>query len=596
MKTANAEFLKKYPTDEAQIDYYTGLAKEVFTEFKIDGSFKTEGIRKNVATWYANKKKQMELFRKHPYWNEEAKAIIFTQTEKRDINYRYAAETLYHLGEYLYDHGYRHYDLIDSLRIVFDDIDNENEWQSQISENFLMKLNNILDEELPTKIMAIMKVGTKITKLVRKYCEHLGVTSLVDDHEPDDHDYRSFEKYFAKFADCLSELTINKLTVISLHFNDFMLMSNGNSWLTCHFINSHNIFHKNSSHVDGAYKQGCLSYALDEPSLILYTLPETYGGSKYYREPKINRMCCQYQDGILITGKCYPENSDKLIEQYRQTLQKVISEAEETPNSWTFSKNVDKIGNFSQTGRDAAHYTDYAREHQKPTISLCRGLFDIDKRLTIGHESYCLHCGKKYRDSYWLQCDAHRKDMVCKHCGRVIEEDEKDVVINDDVYCPDCVFYCDHHKQYELIDGKHGTITTDNGEITICKNAIKNYKVCECGKYVYVYSEKCKNCGLEFEFKSKVVPKEVYEVGDYVLIAKKVSDCKFGVNETMKYHYPNKIAKIKYVDLNYRGGVYHISDRDGGNWSWNWSPNCFAGVVIGATDDMIGKTLEEVIK
>jgi hypothetical protein len=79
----NREFLAQYDTDDKQIDYYTGLAMKLFAEFEIDGTFTKVGVRKNVAEWFANKKSQMERFRKHPYWSEEAKAIVFLQTEKR---------------------------------------------------------------------------------------------------------------------------------------------------------------------------------------------------------------------------------------------------------------------------------------------------------------------------------------------------------------------------------------------------------------------------------------------------------------------------------------------------------------------------------
>ena len=103
LQQQNAEFLAQYPTDDAQIDYYTGLAMRLWDEFQIDGSYEVEGTRKNVATWLNSKRKQMELFRKHPYWCEEAKAIIFAQEELRACNFETARGLLHNIRVYLYE-------------------------------------------------------------------------------------------------------------------------------------------------------------------------------------------------------------------------------------------------------------------------------------------------------------------------------------------------------------------------------------------------------------------------------------------------------------------------------------------------------------
>ena len=645
LRTQNEEFLTKYPTDDAQVDYYTDLAMKVFEEFQIDGTFKREGVRKNVATWFKNKQGQMELFRKHPYWNEEAKAIVFTQTETREISYSSASDRLGNLYNYIR----RKKDIDDNKDMIIGiyytlrDLQNKPEKEiATISDEFLTILNQRTSHitVIPKEIKQILKVGTKITKLVRKCYEHLildtgevfDATKIVDEHEPDNRSYRSFDKYYAKFADTLSELTVKKITLVSLNFLDFMTMSNGNSWSSCHFINSNGIFHEDAdSSYHGQYKQGCLSYALDEPSLLLYTLPATFEGTDYYRCQKLTRMCCQYQSGVLITGKCYPNNENGLITRYRQTLQTIISQVEGIPNLWTFSKNVGRIEAFITTADGASHYEDYRHPDQKPTISLYRNLsIDLDKPMIIGHRAYCLHCGEAldHYDTSWLQCNKHRKAMRCAACGRNLEDDERAIEINGELYCPDCVFYCEYHQQYEPIDVEHTTVCTHKGNVVMCRNGLRDMRQCrDCGLYervegmLYADGEyyctkcmkkftKCSQCGkLIPKSKSrkplcsrckvmakkgiKIITNGKYEAGDCVLVKDEIS-CIHGTNDGMRRYYPNRIVRILSISHDWFNDTIRITPLDGGNWAWD--PGCFVGKVVGAKESHIGKTIDEILE
>jgi hypothetical protein len=602
---ANAAFLAKYPTDDAQIDYYTGLAMAIFREFQIDGRFKTVGVRKNVEEWYKNKKKQMELFRNHPYWNEEAKAIIFTQTETREISYSNAREMLAKLYLYI-ENKYSNISLtfLAAIHHSLDKLSNSDYETAEINAEFLKSICHYMGRsKIPEKIKPMLSEGTKISKLVYKFCtmipktrgtDIVDATKLVDSHEAGDRNYQSFDKYYAKFSDCLSELSVKKLTIISLHFCDFMTMSNGNSWSSCHFINSHNIFHESSTQsYEGSYKQGCLSYALDEPSFLLYTLPDTYEGNEYHRVQKMTRMCCQYKDGILITGKCYPDNNRKTIDHYRQILQMVISGTEQIANLWTFSRDVNKVSTFLRTHDKAAHYPDYLYEKQQPTISIRRNsMFDLDNPMTIGNQAYCVCCGRNLDSGHreWLQCSDHRKQGICKHCGRVLDDDDEGIEILGNIFCKDCVFLCDHHNRYELLDNKHGTIKTNRGEITVCKEAFENYKKCQnCDTYLMYSDRKCGKCGRDNPIKIYIEKCSRYDVGDYVLMGSEedIEDCDYGYNDSMGTYYPNRIVKI--TDTH----PYRVSALDREDWSW--SSDCFAGKVIGADDSMIGLKLSDIM-
>ena len=652
LQQQNAEFIAKYPTDDAQIDYYTDLAMKLFEEFEIDGDWDVEGTRKNVETWYANKKEQMERFRKHPYWNEEAKAIIFQQEEVRTVRCDVAQDLINNLRGLIYEHTrnlYKGDKILAAIRYVFYLMkEYDHICDGTIDEYFVDKMNDYLKDEdvknINKDIARMLVKGTKITRFVRKCCEKFEMNSgKICDMTAVKYNDNKFEKIYAKLADALSILSVQKMTLLSLHFCDFMTMSNGNSWSTCHFINSHGIFHDGDagSSYHGMYKQGCLSYALDKPSFIFYTLPTDYDGNEYYRVQKLTRMCCQYDDGILITGKCYPSNEYGLIERYRQTMQMILAHIEEVPNLWTFSKNASRIQAFVQTHRNASHYQDYVKQDQKPTISLCRHHMsaDIDNPMIIGHQAYCVYCGTGLSVSgkEWLQCEMHRKKMKCQHCGKRIARGAEYQEIGDYLYCSDCYFYCAVHGVFEPISQLHATITMKDGEQKVCRNAMSRLKQCaDCGIYelkrnmlrtengyvckkhsrkykqcswcgVYIPNKEkyvdgngnvmCQHCHKLFSDKGVVVVKtDSYEVGDYVVFADEqhIDRCSYGANETMML-YANRISLITHANndtdfYKVENIQYELSDS-----RWNWDRKCFAYKIIGATTSgFIGKTLAEL--
>lgn len=628
LRIKNEEFLAKYPTDDSQIDYYTDLARKVFDEFEIDGTHEEVGVRKNVATWFHNKKSLMELFRKHPYWNEEAKAIIFVQDELRTVNYNNARKILGEINDYIchkYGDNVWSPACLGIYYTLMEMYDNDEKEESTITDNFIRRFkNNVESTSLSNSVKRMLKVGTKITKFARKCFtewerhdagEIIDATTFVDDHEADDRTYNSFDKMYAKFADALSELVIKKITLVSLHFCDFMTMSNGNSWSSCHFINSHNIFHEEStSSYSGCYKQGCLSYALDNPSFLLYTLPNTYEGEEYYRQQKMNRMCCQYEEGILVTGKCYPDNQDHRITRYRQMLQLILSTIEDVPNLWTFSRKVERIKAFVEAVDGSAHYCDYESCGQKPTISMCKYRIDLDHMMSIGHVAYCVHCGESLEgtDQKWLQCERHRKKPICSNCGCHIEEGNR-IEIDGNYYCKDCCFWCDHHERYEVISRGRNELELTNGDtMIICNTALNYYFRCtSCGKWHSNRSRHqksngsyCKHCYQELKSQGlwptaiELIPCDHYNEGDYVVVVSNPDSVNsYSTNIDMMRYYPNKIARlVQYEESMWdtRSGYYITID--GESCPWIWSTECFVGKLIGnVNDSILGKTLEEVM-
>ena len=162
----------------------------------------------------------------------------------------------------------------------------------------------------------------------------IDATKFTDGHEEGDRNYLSYNKLFAKVADDTNPLKIKRITVLSVNICDFLLMSNGNSWSSCHFINR-------SGTYQGCYKAGTLSYSNDGTSMCFYTLPETYEGNRWYMEKKITRQLFFYENGLLLQSRLYPKGGDASGESYgdyRAVVQDIIAKCIEKPNLW---KKVD---------------------------------------------------------------------------------------------------------------------------------------------------------------------------------------------------------------------------------------------------------------
>lgn len=70
---------------EERAKYIADVA-EVFDRIGIDDDYTNEGIAANVDVWLSNKSALFNLLRKHPNWDEDAKAIILRNKEYRQVN------------------------------------------------------------------------------------------------------------------------------------------------------------------------------------------------------------------------------------------------------------------------------------------------------------------------------------------------------------------------------------------------------------------------------------------------------------------------------------------------------------------------------
>lgn len=232
------------------------------------------------------------------------------------------------------------------------------------------------------------KTGMKTSRAFNAFCHYYGF---------DKRD--TYNKSFATYADLVSALKRNMDFVISLNPLDYLTMSNGVSWHSCHNI------------ADGGYKGGCLSYMLDETSLITYVVFDINSDAKIHTIPKYYRQMIHYKDDMFMQNRLYPQGNDgasDLYERFRGFVTEEFNEILGIEGDWDVEDGPNSCrGHVSSAG---VHYRDYNYNNR------CNIFYPHSKASTasntvmiVGHEGICCHCGRSFTESGRL---SHRECTV----------------------------------------------------------------------------------------------------------------------------------------------------------------------------------------
>ena len=244
--------------------------------------------------------------------------------------------------------------------------------------------------------------GQKTSRLFNKACDYFGVA--------DQKSGSSYQREFATYSNLVSGTQRQMKFIISVNPIDFLTMSFGKSWASCHTIDKLNL-RRAPGHYSGAYCGGTLSYMLDKVTFITYVVP-----AGHYNDGKIllpnhapseelwfkdhpELMDKTYRNvyhwngnGGLIQGRIYPQGNDgstDLYKEFRMVVEKQICEALGLANSWS-KPSRDYL---SHVTTDGAHYPDYSRYSDCCGV-LLKGIDDANFNMSIGHAGICPYCGE----------------------------------------------------------------------------------------------------------------------------------------------------------------------------------------------------------
>lgn len=292
-------------------------------------------IYKNFIN-YANKKIGLiNLLRKHPSWNEDQKAIILkckvaVQPDVQEAT-KYAHE-LYSRSRRITPKDITDNDLINILYYMscssYYRVSDGH--PATVTPYLLGRINNAIHRNIPE--------GTKATKILRMIC-----TEYCDANKFDD-----FEKIYAAYSDALSSKTKTIKFVVSANICDYVTMSHGNSWSSCHSFKSY-----------GGWHCGCLSYANDYVTLVVYGVDADTPNADIFDAPKIfrNLFMINEDQTEYIQSRIYPTSSIFSAFSCNEIFSRILAECGASIGSECC---MNKRGSYSK-GIGSLQYHDYDR-------------------------------------------------------------------------------------------------------------------------------------------------------------------------------------------------------------------------------------------
>lgn len=472
-----------YEIDQYTLDHLRYEIEDELDDRRYD--YNGFALNKILNEWKEAKQNLLCLLSKHPNWNPEKFMIAFDEdySRKRDTN------TAFRFTDWV------------AVQMNDTAVATELYWYMRdalVNDSYLSEGWESKTEFINTLGDFHFRTGMKTTRVMRKLCEFMGLT-----------DHPEFERKYAQYCDALNPIKVTRHTCISLNPLDYLLMSNGNSWGSCHDIRC-------QDDDPGCYSSGTISYMLDNHSIIFYTVDKDYDGDEIEREAKIQRQVFGYNDFQLLQSRLYPQNNDwgaeEIYTDIRNIVQKVVADCLEMPNLWVKSqvKNV-------FCGNGATCYPDWNYERGLCSLSTAKSKVGENlKAIVLGTTPICIECGCKHSKQESINCCRTSYEYYCAACGEGLDEDDV-IWVGDYAYCRDCVYLCDECDEYtrdnltyipsvgrwvcedcldeyyrycDICDAYHpieNTRYVESDNNTVCDNCFERYYVtCNgCGDYFY---------------------------------------------------------------------------------------------------------------
>lgn len=435
---------------------------------KYNYKYTVEALNKIIDEWDHQKSWLVEAFKKHPGYVKGQFMIVVDDEYQRGVDVNGCRK----FSNWWVSYPYHNTDLVkEEVRCHFR--------SSNISDaqfDILRNLSCYIERCISKDAVAVFKrafpdvsihAGEKMTRVVNKLFCYLG----YDRH-------KDYNKEFAKYSDAMTPKTIKRRIVLSVNPLDYLTMSFGNSWSSCHTIDKENIRDMPNSY-SGCYSSGTMSYMLDPSSMVLYTVDISYDGDEYWTQDKINRQMFHWGANKLVQSRLYPQANDcngEAYTPYRAIVQNIMSVIFEFGNFWTVKKGIDAASKYISSS--GTHYKDY-KCFKSCTLSVVKGM-ENDGSIYVGANPICIECGYRHTVENNINCCRNNR-IYCERCGEEIDtEDEDYVEINGYYYHCDCVNYCDHCRNYTTFD----TIYI-RGYGEVCDECINDdfIRCDECGDY-----------------------------------------------------------------------------------------------------------------
>ena len=161
--------------------------KNAFYEvmYKYQKAFSEEGVMENLRSWASGKAELMALLRRHPDWNEDAKAVVIPFKEGRGIEHDVIDEISFMMLEIADEQIDA--ERIDAFRMAFGVA--VGEYNQTLSDNALATIRENAQIKCAT--------GEKTSRIIGKICRKFGLDS-----------HARYNNVFASLSDALNPIQI----------------------------------------------------------------------------------------------------------------------------------------------------------------------------------------------------------------------------------------------------------------------------------------------------------------------------------------------------------------------------------------------------
>ena len=321
----------------------------------------------------------------------------------------------------------------------------------------LFACNSVITDEAEALVKKILPdarihAGTKSTRAlfkllqqygwedyIRGFCKRSKLNPVTLEVTEEDCLTRARKKY-TEYADYMNELSVTRHTVLSVNPMDFLRMSYGNSWQSCHYIST-------DGDESGCYSAGCWSYAYDNQTMIFFTVDAGVDDDNITYADKYTRQLYFWNGSALLPSRVYPAEdnlSDPVYKSNREIVEQIIADCTGYGNLW---KNMGKKSTELDIDSRGMHYRDY-NCHSYPVYMPTFLVQDsADKDMTdfmnfaIGSDkAICVCCGNRLDEENYPICySCARGRYTCERCGDTYHSEDDGSYVEGSWACRYCV-------------------------------------------------------------------------------------------------------------------------------------------------------------
>ena len=378
-------------TDPKKLAVLAGVFATSFTNFSNLG-VRSAGIVANLKAWNKQKAELVSMMRKHPNWDEDLLAIVIPMEETRGINERLALSYLNRIV------AAGKVNPIINLKLWEGIVCNNTFAQSILTQKMADELNALFEKH---SIKTRFGGGQRISRVMRKILEIFGFD------ETDKEAIVLFDKY----AESVNPIGYETRFVLSAHPVDYIHMSRGNSWTSCHAPG-------------GCYQRGPFSYLLDDVSLVSYVIPAKAAMSSTERDmsthqiKKWTRQMYMFNSEYgFLQSRLYPKYTDmNTSNRYLDAVSSIYNIMLGAEHKWKTSADMHHYSDIFDNGGEGTHYPDWlhgfnCRMNYNANLEILKKL-RVSQRRVIGSSPLCIVCGNRIiRSGSNYTCDGCRDSL-----------------------------------------------------------------------------------------------------------------------------------------------------------------------------------------